>query len=300
MANAAISLHSMDTKSRRAGPDGEIFLLPPPSPKKITKQRTNIVLATTDWENMTKNSQNDGNTITLSQLNEHKTQQDLWIAVHGKVYNLTSFADDHPGGIDVLKDCAGTDGSETYEYAGHSANNMKTMQRFLVGTLAGYNNVPDLAPAADVPPGEGEGSPHDSSSGSGAAKTGRNGGSSSGGRKSAQSSSSNTLAVVMSLKKTWARLSSLLLTTVVSVGVFAGLSYWSFPTTGAEEKRIPDGGGIMIGSSKWAASHAFLEGLLLASSLSCAIFAVLYRLFSQTLEHERDVFSYPAVITRRV
>lgn len=170
----------------------------------------------------------------------------------------------------MLKDCAGTDGSETYEYAGHSANNMKTMQRFLVGSLAAY-----IAGPADVPR-----TPHDS-----AAKT--NGSS---GRKSARSS---TLAVSL---KTWTRL--LLLLAVL--GVFAGL-YWSI---GAQvfTDGIIGKWDIGLGLARYAnsAAYAFLGGLLLASSLSCAGFAVLYSLFSKTLEHERDVFSYPAVIPRRV
>ncbi|KAL8768513.1 MAG: hypothetical protein Q9209_005304 [Squamulea sp. 1 TL-2023] len=213
------------------------------------------------------NSQKD-NIITLSQLSEHKTQQDLWIAVYGKVYSLASFAHDHPGGIDVLKDCAGTDGSETYEYAGHSANNMKTMQRFLVGSLAGYTVSP-----ADVP-----GTPHDS-----AAKTN--------GSSSKNSALSGIFAVSL---KTWTPL--LLLVTVV--GVFAGL-YWSFSmaviTDGIGKWDI----GLWLARYANSAAYAFLGGLLIASSLSCTGFAVLYSLFSKTLEHERDVFSYPAVIPRR-
>ncbi|EOA84359.1 uncharacterized protein SETTUDRAFT_63376, partial [Exserohilum turcica Et28A] len=71
----------------------------------------------------------------LFQLSQHNTQQDLWIAVFGKVYNLTAFAKDHPGGIDVLCECAGTDGTEVYEYAGHSESALSVLDRFQVGVL---------------------------------------------------------------------------------------------------------------------------------------------------------------------
>lgn len=185
------------------------------------------------------------------------------------MYGLTSFADDHPGGIDVLKDCAGTDGSETYEYAGHSANNMKTMQRFLVGRLAGYTAEP-----ADIPT-----TSHD------------NGVTMGGGNSSKISAWSSTFTTKL---MTWIRL--LVLLTVVSV--WAGL-YWNF---GAEMFRRSIGKwniGFWLGRYANPAGIAFLGGLLTASSLSGAGFAVLYSLFSKTLEHERDVFSYPAVIPRR-
>ncbi|KAL8753205.1 MAG: hypothetical protein Q9184_005489, partial [Pyrenodesmia sp. 2 TL-2023] len=173
-------------------------------------------------------------------------------------------------------DCAGTDGSETYEYAGHSANNMKTMHRFLVGSLAGYM-VAD--PAEDVFPG----APH----GSSAAKK--------------MNGSSSPLGL-LSLK-TWRTRPLLLLLAAMSVLLFAGLSYWNF----GAQVAITDGG-FETGQSRdighelarHAPTYAFLGGLLVASSLSCAGFAVLYSLFGKTLEHERDVFSYPAVIPRRV
>ena len=185
----------------------------------------------------------------------------------------------------MLTDCAGTDGSETYEYAGHSANNMKTMQRFWVGGLAGY--TVDRANVA--------GAPHDSSS---VAKTA---GSSRKGRELAAQSSSSIFAVV-NFDKTLTRLSLLLLFAAVVGVLFEGFLYGSF---GAE--LIPDGmiigkWDIGLGLARYAdnsAAYAFLGGVLIASSLSSAGFAVLYSLFSKTLEHERDVFSYPAVIPRR-
>ncbi|KAI0547802.1 cytochrome b5-like heme/steroid binding domain-containing protein [Xylaria curta] len=75
--------------------------------------------------------------VTLQQLANHNTEESLWIAVHGHVYDLTDFRLDHPGGVDALLSSAGTDGTEAYEYAAHSKENLLTMQRFRVGALAG-------------------------------------------------------------------------------------------------------------------------------------------------------------------
>ncbi|KAF5534673.1 cytochrome b5-like heme steroid binding domain-containing protein [Fusarium mexicanum] len=75
--------------------------------------------------------------ITVEELAEHGTLDKLWIAVHGRVYNLTAFSSDHPGGVDALEMSAGRDGTEAYEYAGHSEENMGKMQQYYVGNIAG-------------------------------------------------------------------------------------------------------------------------------------------------------------------
>lgn len=53
------------------------------------------------------------------------------------VYDLTKFISYHPGGIEALESSAGTDGTEAYEYAGHSEENMEKMQQYYIGKLAG-------------------------------------------------------------------------------------------------------------------------------------------------------------------
>lgn len=36
--------------------------------------------------------------ISLNDLNKHKSKSDCWIAVHSKVWDITNFVDEHPGG----------------------------------------------------------------------------------------------------------------------------------------------------------------------------------------------------------
>ena len=45
--------------------------------------------------------------ISAEELAKHTTSDSLWMAINGKVYDLTNFLDDHPGGDEVLKDTAG-------------------------------------------------------------------------------------------------------------------------------------------------------------------------------------------------
>lgn len=40
------------------------------------------------------------------------TRQDVWMAIEGKVYDITNFMDDHPGGSEVMHDHAGKDGTD--------------------------------------------------------------------------------------------------------------------------------------------------------------------------------------------
>lgn len=36
--------------------------------------------------------------ITLEELNKHNSKTDCWIAVHSKVWDITDFVSEHPGG----------------------------------------------------------------------------------------------------------------------------------------------------------------------------------------------------------
>lgn len=38
--------------------------------------------------------------VTVDELTRHATTDDCWVLVNGKVYDLTQFAPDHPGGPD--------------------------------------------------------------------------------------------------------------------------------------------------------------------------------------------------------
>ncbi|GJC80764.1 putative cytochrome b5 [Colletotrichum liriopes] len=75
---------------------------------------------------------------TVAELEKHHDVSDLWVSIREKVYDVTSYVDDHPGGIEVLKDVAGSDGTESFEYVGHSEDAWKALQGFQVGILEGY------------------------------------------------------------------------------------------------------------------------------------------------------------------
>ena len=66
---------------------------------------------------------------------EHKSRDDIWFAVHGKVYNVTKYLGDHPGGEEVLIDRGGDDATEDFEDVGHSREARKTLEPYEIGEL---------------------------------------------------------------------------------------------------------------------------------------------------------------------
>eukprot|EP00357_Protocruzia_adherens_P009562 CAMPEP_0114997632 /NCGR_PEP_ID=MMETSP0216-20121206/15012_1 /TAXON_ID=223996 /ORGANISM="Protocruzia adherens, Strain Boccale" /LENGTH=80 /DNA_ID=CAMNT_0002362045 /DNA_START=45 /DNA_END=287 /DNA_ORIENTATION=+ len=71
-------------------------------------------------------------TYTLEEVKKHNTADDLWVIVHGKVYDLSQFKD-HPGGTDILEEYAGMEASEDFEDAVHSDKAIAQMKDFYVG-----------------------------------------------------------------------------------------------------------------------------------------------------------------------
>ncbi|KAL1980257.1 hypothetical protein VTN96DRAFT_4432 [Rasamsonia emersonii] len=46
---------------------------------------------------------------------QHNSPESCWIVVRGKVYDVTAFLDDHPGGARVILQCAGRDATADYD-----------------------------------------------------------------------------------------------------------------------------------------------------------------------------------------
>ncbi|ORZ32396.1 delta5 fatty acid desaturase [Catenaria anguillulae PL171] len=76
-----------------------------------------------------------GRLITTAELATHNTPASCWLAVRGKVYDVTSFLDRHPGGRDLLLFAAGRDATQVFETY-HQFKVQGTLPKYLIGDLA--------------------------------------------------------------------------------------------------------------------------------------------------------------------
>ncbi|KAK4043887.1 hypothetical protein C8A01DRAFT_43257 [Parachaetomium inaequale] len=68
----------------------------------------------------------------------HKAKSDNWMIIHGEVFDVSQYIEDHPGGAEVLAEAAGTDATEAFDNAGHSEDALEIMREMCVGVLKGY------------------------------------------------------------------------------------------------------------------------------------------------------------------
>ncbi|CAK43417.1 uncharacterized protein An01g00250 [Aspergillus niger] len=69
---------------------------------------------------------------TLADIAKHNRKDDIWIAVHGQVFDITEYLQDHPGGVDVLLETAGSDATTAFEDVGHSEDSREILQEYLI------------------------------------------------------------------------------------------------------------------------------------------------------------------------
>ncbi|OJZ87317.1 hypothetical protein ASPFODRAFT_70275 [Aspergillus luchuensis CBS 106.47] len=53
--------------------------------------------------------------LSREEVEKHSTRESCWVAIHGSVYDVTDFLDEHPGGAQVILRCAGKDGTADFD-----------------------------------------------------------------------------------------------------------------------------------------------------------------------------------------
>eukprot|EP01062_Namystynia_karyoxenos_P033319 TRINITY_DN2451_c1_g1_i1.p2 TRINITY_DN2451_c1_g1~~TRINITY_DN2451_c1_g1_i1.p2 ORF type:complete len:439 (+),score=167.94 TRINITY_DN2451_c1_g1_i1:73-1389(+) len=103
--------------------------------------------------------------IPMSEVAQHTSDQDCWIVYKGKVYDATKYLPDHPGGAQVILECAGKDATVDFDEVGHSDDAVKELEGMCIGVV-GKAGAPAAAPAAAPPAASHQGlitlqGPHD-------------------------------------------------------------------------------------------------------------------------------------------
>ncbi|XP_049637744.1 cytochrome b5 [Suncus etruscus] len=71
----------------------------------------------------------------LEEIQKHNHSKSTWLILHYKVYDLTKFLEEHPGGEEVLREQAGGDATENFEDVGHSTDARELSKSFIIGEL---------------------------------------------------------------------------------------------------------------------------------------------------------------------
>lgn len=76
-------------------------------------------------------------TISLSEVEIHNIEGDCWTHIRGKVYDVTSFVEAHPGGADNIKKLCGVDGTDFFvNKHGGNPKQETTLEKYYIGELS--------------------------------------------------------------------------------------------------------------------------------------------------------------------
>ncbi|KAK8576511.1 hypothetical protein V6N13_032432 [Hibiscus sabdariffa] len=79
---------------------------------------------------------------SFEEVANHNKIKDCWVIISGKVYDVTPFMDEHPGGGEVLLSATAKDATNDFEDIGHSDVARGLMEKYYIGEIDS-TTVPD-------------------------------------------------------------------------------------------------------------------------------------------------------------
>ncbi|MEK7576317.1 MAG: cytochrome b5-like heme/steroid binding domain-containing protein [Patescibacteria group bacterium] len=75
-------------------------------------------------------------TFTLEDIAKHNSKESCYTTIHGSVYDLTTWIDEHPGGPENILQICGKDGSNLFDQKhGGKSKPEQTLSTFKIGSL---------------------------------------------------------------------------------------------------------------------------------------------------------------------
>ncbi|NXN26954.1 CYB5B protein, partial [Nycticryphes semicollaris] len=71
----------------------------------------------------------------LEEVGKRNSSREAWLVIHGRVYDVTRFLEEHPGGEEVLLEQAGKDATESFEDVGHSTDAREMLKQYYIGEI---------------------------------------------------------------------------------------------------------------------------------------------------------------------
>lgn len=72
---------------------------------------------------------------SLKQVAEHSTPRDCWLVIYDKIYDITHFLQEHPGGEFILLEFAGRDATLAFRGTRHGPESYELLKKYLIGIL---------------------------------------------------------------------------------------------------------------------------------------------------------------------
>lgn len=121
-----------------AGTDGTVPFSSVHSPGILVGMEGHVVGR---WRGDNRPATSPGNEafVDPEQLRGHGSPDDCWLALHGWVYDLSSFAKSHPGGEKLIHSLAGKDGTNAFSSV-HSPGMLAGMEEHIVGRWKGHSS----------------------------------------------------------------------------------------------------------------------------------------------------------------
>ncbi|TXG63076.1 hypothetical protein EZV62_010070 [Acer yangbiense] len=73
--------------------------------------------------------------LDFEDVKKHNHKTDCWLIISGKVYDVTPFLDDHPGGDEAMINVTGKDATNDFDDVGHSKSALDMLQKYYVGEI---------------------------------------------------------------------------------------------------------------------------------------------------------------------
>ena len=110
---------------------GAFLLIPKPTTLSVPSQTTVQSTSPSTSSSLT-------NIVTTLEIQKHNTISDCWLILNNKAYDVTSYINQHPGGLTIVPFC-GKDGTDAYNLIrggiGHSNKATQLLQTYYVGDV---------------------------------------------------------------------------------------------------------------------------------------------------------------------
>ncbi|XP_006648885.1 cytochrome b5-like [Oryza brachyantha] len=82
---------------------------------------------------------------SFQEVSKHNDRKDCWLIIGGKVYDVSPFMEEHPGGDEVLLACTGKDATADFNDIGHTATAKELMAQYVIGEVDASTRPPKPA-----------------------------------------------------------------------------------------------------------------------------------------------------------